>query len=140
MTATPTPGMPHAPAQPGRGDANTAGTQNSRGTGERGPHGRSEAVEHGRQIAMTAMDLAEARWRHEHGQPHRRDHCETCAREAVADAARPGHYREAADSLDKLAAARLDTAPDAIAYARAEGIKIAADRLRSAAKGMEDGE
>jgi len=59
----------------------------------------------GRQIAESMMDRAEARYRHEHGQPHRRDRCEDCARQAVAAAARPGHLRDAADSLRAIAEA-----------------------------------
>jgi len=56
----------------------------------------------GRQIAESMMDRAEARYRHEHGQPHRRDRCEDCAVQAVVDAVRPVHYQEAAASLRRL--------------------------------------
>jgi len=93
---------------------------------------------HGRQIAESMMDRAEARYRHEHGQPHRRDRCEDCAREAVADAARPDHIREAAASLYRLAARRRATAPDAVAYARAEGLDQAADLLNRTADDLTD--
>jgi hypothetical protein len=139
----PAPSIPVPAAQPGAGATDTAGTETDRGTGERGTHGRSEVVsiEHGRQIAMTAMDLAEARWRHEHGQPHRREHCEACAREAVAEAARPVHYREAAKSIRAMADADEAAEPPIgceINYLR--GLRRAADLLDSTAHDLEDGE
>jgi hypothetical protein len=129
--------------QPGAGATDAAGTETDRGTGERGTHGRSEVVsiEHGRQIAMTAMDLAEARWRHEHGQPHRREHCEACARQAVAEAARPVHYREAAKSIRAMADADEAAEPPIgceINYLR--GLRRAADLLDSTARDLTEGE
>lgn len=55
---------------------------------------------------------------------------------AVAvEAARPVHYRAAADSLRAIAVHRLATASDALAHARAEGIKEAARLLE---RGLED--
>jgi len=98
----------------------------------------SADTSNGRQIAESMMDRAEARYRHEHGQPHRRDRCEDCAREAVADAARPVHLREAAASLYRLAARRKATAPDAVAYARAEGLDEAATLLDHTADDLTD--
>lgn len=93
------------------------------------------SIERGREIAEQMMDRAEARHRHERGQVHRRDECEDCAREAVAAAARPVHYREAIGSLRAIAEHRKHTAPDAIAYARAEGIEQAVTAL---VRGLED--
>jgi hypothetical protein len=129
----PAPSIPVPAAQSGAGDADTAGTETDRGTGERGPHGRSEAIEQGRQIAMTAMDLAEARYRHERGQVHRREHCEDCAREAVAAAARPVHYREAAASLRNYAHRGMH--PE-----RFRAFRDAADLLASTARDLTEGD
>lgn len=95
------------------------------------------AIERGRQIAESMMDHAEARHRHERGQPHRRDQCEDCAREAVADAARRPHFLEAAASLHEIAAHRLAKSTDALETARAEGIDQAATLLERA---MQDDE
>ncbi|GAB3224210.1 hypothetical protein GCM10027447_12600 [Glycomyces halotolerans] len=54
------------------------------------------------------------------------------------EAARPVHYREAADSLDGIAATRKATAPDAVAYHRAEGWAEAARALRSTAQDLDE--
>jgi len=81
----------------------------------------AQAVESGRRIAVSMMDRAEAKHRHEYGQPHIREHCETCAEEYWSDCLRPVHYRELADSLDH-------THPDA------------ARRIRSYVKDLEDSE
>lgn len=50
------------------------------------------------------------------------------------------HDREAAASLRTIADARLATAPDALAYARAEGIAEAARLLDSVARDLSDPE
>lgn len=98
----------------------------------------SVSIERGRQIAVSMMDRAEAKHRHEHGTPHLREHCETCAEEYWSDRLRPVHYREAAQSLRKIAAGRISTAPDALAYARAQGLAEAADLLDSVTRDLED--
>lgn len=59
---------------------------------------------------------------------------------AAHRALRPVHYREAAESLRGIAKARLATAPDAVATARALGLEDAADLLDSTARDMEDTE
>jgi hypothetical protein len=56
-----------------------------RGTGVREAHARPEAIERGRQIAVSMMDRAEAKYRHANGTPHIREHCETCAEEYWAN-------------------------------------------------------
>jgi hypothetical protein len=95
-------------SRPGTAQGSTA-----RGTGEPRAHGGAEAIESGRQIAVSMMDRAEAKYRHEHGQPHTREHCETCAEEYWSNRLRPVHYTEAASSLRKLghtaAAERLES-------------------------------
>jgi hypothetical protein len=55
-----------------------------------------------------------------------------------ADAARPVHLREAAASLRAIAQARLATAPDPVAVARALGLEDAARRLESTARDHAD--
>ncbi|MEU5157339.1 hypothetical protein [Glycomyces sp. NPDC021274] len=73
-----------------------------KGTSETEPYGTAESIERGRQIAVSMMDRAEAKYRHEHGQPHTREHCETCAEEYWSNRLRPVHYTEAARSLRRL--------------------------------------
>jgi hypothetical protein len=121
--------QPLTPSVGGTG-SRTGGLKTQRGA-------EAADIEHGRQIAMTAMDLAEARYRHEHGQPHRREHCETCAREAVADAAKPGHLREAAASLRAIA----DHMPDTSSAAELRpGIHYAATLIGHTADDLTEGE
>jgi hypothetical protein len=130
-------GTPAAPAvEPVEPQSPSVGGTGSRTGVLKAQRGAEAAdVEHGRQIAMTAMDLAEARYRHEHGQPHRHEHCETCAREAVADAAKPGHLREAAASLRTIA----DHMPDTSSAAELRpGIEYAATLLGHTADDLTD--
>lgn len=75
-----------------------------KGTSETEPYGTAESIERGRQIAVSMMDRAEAKHRHEHGQPHTREHCETCAEEYWTNRLRPVHDREAAASIEAFAA------------------------------------
>lgn len=94
----------------------------SEGTGVPGPEKPAQAVERGRQIAVSMMDRAEAAYRHEHGQPHTREHCESCAEEYWRTRLAPAHYREAAASL------------------RALGHDTAAELLDSTARDLEEGD
>jgi hypothetical protein len=120
-------------AQPGAGDADTAGTETDRGTGVGGPHERPQAD------GLTPIQLITRPLVLAWGTRHNRDHIREIAEHIDAEL-RPVHYREAADSLDKLAAARLAVAPDAIAYARAEGIRIAAEIVASTARDLTEGD
>ena len=109
LTGTAHQGMPRPPAET-NGDGLAV---EKRGTGERKAHGGAEAVERGRQIAVSMMDRAEAKHRHANRTPHLREHCETCAEEYWRDRLRPVHYTEAAQSLRNLghtaAAERLES-------------------------------
>lgn len=85
-------------SRPGTGQGSTG-----KGTDQVRAHGNAESIERGRQIAVSMMDRAEAKYRHAHNQPHIREHCETCAEEYWSARLRPVHYREAAASLRKYA-------------------------------------
>jgi hypothetical protein len=123
-------------SRPGTAQGSTA-----RGTGEPKAHGTAEAIERGRQIAVSMMDRAEAKYRHEHGIPHLREDCESCAEEYWNNRLRPVHYREAAESLRKIADADEKADPPIggeVDYLR--GWRHAANRIESVAKDLEDGD
>jgi hypothetical protein len=129
---TPASGMPHTPAQPLASGTDTSGTGSGRGTGVREAHGTAQAFEEGRRIAVSMMDRAEAKYRHENGIPHLREHCETCAEEYWSNRLRSVHYREAAESIRKYADG-LKFAFDATA---AVGMRRAAGLLDSTARDL----
>lgn len=80
-----TPEMPRPPAVEALGAVDRSNADTGRGTGVREAHARPEAIERGRQIAVSMMDRAEAKYRHANGTPHLREHCETCAEEYWAN-------------------------------------------------------
>jgi predicted RNA-binding Zn-ribbon protein involved in translation (DUF1610 family) len=125
--------------QEGRGDANTAGTETDKtdkGTGEREPHGRSEAT-----VDIVARILVgsdwddEKSWATEFAAAFAAD--VRRVGEEIDDALRPVHYREAADSLAQIAEHMPATSSAADLR---PGIQYAATLLRHTATDLEDGE
>jgi hypothetical protein len=90
------PSIPVPPAQPGRGDADTAGTETDRGTCEREPHERPQAA------GLTPIQLITRPLVLAWGTRHNRDHIREIAEHIDAEL-RPVHFREAAASLRNYA-------------------------------------
>lgn len=129
----PAPEMPRPPAEEAQERVSGLERRETR-TGVPETLSEAQAIESGRQIAVSMMDRAEAKYRHEHGQPHLREHCEACAEEYWANHLRPVHYREAAASLRAIAAANRDVQSEAYI----NGIESAAGRLDSVARDLDE--